>query len=62
MGTSTILRQALHELHAAHDRAVQEYGATSEQAVMLAEALAWMVEWTDRYACIHRAKAPLERR
>lgn len=49
MNTSTLLRQAMHELEAAHQEAVMEYGALSEQTCEIADAVWWMRDWMTRY-------------
>lgn len=49
MNTATLLREAMHQLKAAHAEAVLEYGALSEQADAIADAVFWMSEWMQRY-------------
>lgn len=49
MNTATLLRQAMHQLEAAHAEAVMEYGAMSEHASMLADAIWFMRDWMQRY-------------
>ena len=49
MSTSTLLRQCLHELEAAHAEAVMEYGAGSRQADDIGDALWWLRDWMTRY-------------
>jgi hypothetical protein len=49
MNTTTLLRECMHQLEAAHAEAVMEYGALSEQADQIADAVFWMREWMARY-------------
>ena len=55
MNTSTILRQCMHELRAAYDEAVQEYGVGSMQADAISDALQWMTDWFDGYTRVDTA-------
>lgn len=56
MNTATLLRQAMHQLEAAHAEAVMEYGAMSEQADAVADAVWFLRDWMTRYC--KRAKLP----
>lgn len=49
MNTATLLREAMHQLKAAHVEATHEYGALSKQADEIADAVFWMREWMARY-------------
>ena len=49
MNTATLLREAMHQLEAAHAEAVIEYGALSQQATDIADAVWYMRDWMQRY-------------
>lgn len=53
MNTATLLRQAMHQLEAAHVEAVMEYGAISEQTDAIADAVWFMRDWMTRYCQSH---------
>jgi hypothetical protein len=52
MNTSTLLRQAIHTLEAAHEEAQQEYGYDSVQAELVAEACIWLRDWMRHYTAL----------
>lgn len=56
MNTATLLRQCIHQLEAAHTEAVIEYGALSQQASDIADAVWFMRDWLTRYC--KRAQLP----
>lgn len=56
MNTATLLRQAMHQLEAAHQEAVLEYGALSQQCDDIADAVWFMRDWLGRYC--KRAQLP----
>ena len=60
MHTSTLLRQAMHELEAAMEEAVLEYGPRSPQVLLISDALVWMRDWMRHYiAAAQRDQPPL---
>ena len=49
MNTSTLLRQAMHEMEAAYEEAVMEYGQGSKQAELIADGVMLLRDWLRHY-------------